>query len=122
MSEQTTFRQVGFLSWPSGERKSVGWIRLSPEALSERSGVAFAAGVDDLDPFMEAALQLGSGRGVFLLHRTVPDYGIDVYADSFEDPPAVMKELSAALGLAAPETMIFDASGGAASSESTPRG
>ena len=106
------YRQIAFVSWPGGERQSVGWIRLSPEALSERSGVAFTGGVDDLGPFMEAALQLRSGRGVFLLHRVVPDYGIDVYADSLERPPVVMKALSSALRLAAPETVIFDRRGG----------
>lgn len=94
--------------WPSGRKKGIGHIRLTPTELGARCALSFNTGTDDLDDFVEVVLGLESGRLVQLMHRPHPDYGFDVFADEREETKARMDEVIAHLRLLPEEYRVFN--------------
>lgn len=93
-------RQVAPRRFPSGDRRAIAIIGLEPEALAERYDLAFEQGVDDLDYFSAAAIELSSGAQLLLLrYLRLPEPGTEVMADAHADPVACRRELLRELGL-----------------------
>jgi hypothetical protein len=103
------FQQVTGRRWSSGFNKAAGHVALTPSQLQSRVSVSFARGRDDLDDFEDLALELRSGRLIYLISRPPDDYGLDVLVDRGDDSGPAMEELSAALGLLPTEYTVFHA-------------
>jgi len=102
--------------WPSGIARSAAMFSTTPEAVTARTGVAFESGVDDLDYFRAAGVELPSGRRVLLLwYERAPVLGLQLEIDSADDPAAARSEAMAALDLASDEVMWSPNDGAAAS-------
>ena len=94
------FTQVTKGRWPTGIDKPIAVLRAEPDELSERYGLRFHAGSDDLDRFQEAALRLGSGRPVLLYrYERSPSAGTTVTVDQGDHAREALDELCAALHL-----------------------
>ena len=59
-------RQVKLDEWPSGLEQDVLHLSLRPAEIARRSGVQFETGVDSLDIYEAAVVNLGNGRNFAL--------------------------------------------------------
>jgi len=86
--------------WPSGTSRTAAVFAVTPEAVTARIGLAFEAGVDDLDYFRAVALDLESGRRVLLTwYERSPVPGLVLEIDGQDDPAAARAETLEALSL-----------------------
>jgi RNA polymerase sigma factor (sigma-70 family) len=82
----SAFKQTEAAPWPSGHGEAAAVVALSPGVLSERYGLRFFEGSDNLDLYDAAAIRLGSGRRLGLLrHRGNPSPGTEVHTDAHDD-------------------------------------
>jgi hypothetical protein len=94
------YTQIEPVPWPSGHGEMVAVLTLSPETLGERHDLEFAAGSDNLDAYVAAAVRLGSGRAVGLLrHRGSPAPGAELYVDAGDDYLEAIREFFDCFGL-----------------------
>lgn len=92
--------------WPSGLSRAAAMFVTPPEVITARTSVAFESGVDDLDYFRAAGLELASGRRVLLIwHERAPVLGLALEIDSADDPVAARAETMAALDLTPADVM-----------------
>ena len=102
--------------WPSGIFRSAAVFSITPDELIARTGLPFESGVDDLDDYRAAGLELPSGRRVELLwYEHAPVAGLELRVDLADDPAAAREEAMAALDVSAAEVLWIPASDVAAS-------
>jgi hypothetical protein len=87
--------------WPSGGSRSAALLDAPPQAVEAACGLAFRAGLDDLDYYRAAGVELASGRRVGLLwrERAAEPHGLELLVDAADEPAAARAEVLAALGL-----------------------
>jgi hypothetical protein len=101
--------------WPSGTSRAAAVFAVAPDVVTVRTGLAFEAGVDDLDYFRAVALDLGSGRRVLLTwYERSPVPGLVLEIDGDDDPEAARAETMEALGVTPEEVQWIPNSGSAA--------
>ena len=97
------FAREGY-RWPSGDCRSAATFSITPEAMSARTGLKFESGVNDLDHFRAAGVELPSGRRVNLLwYERAPILSLELQIDSADDLAAAREELMRVLGVEARE-------------------
>jgi hypothetical protein len=96
-----TIRQVKTIRhWPSGDGRVVAILALEPAELSERFGLAFQDGIDDLGRYRLAAIALANGSQAWMLkHDDDPNPGTEVMVDADADPDEAQSHFLNALGL-----------------------
>jgi hypothetical protein len=96
-------RPVHQIASPAFTRGGLGYaaiLALEPPELSARYGLVFENGVDDLDYYRRAAIQLAGNRWVgFMSYVRGPDPGTPVFSDASFDTGAVARLLFAELDL-----------------------
>ena len=94
-------RQVSpWTHWPSGDSRPIAVLPFDIPDLVERFGLAFQEGVDDLDHYQFAAIELGDGQQAWLTrYEGDPDPGIVVLVDSGSDVEHAQLLLAEALGM-----------------------
>ncbi len=108
MSEKLPLRQVVPNEvWPSGDGRTTMIITLNPVELSENYLLSFLDGMDDLDRYTVAAIELSEGRQAWLFrHENAPEPGCEVIADMNDDFPRVNREVISILGLS-PNNIVW---------------
>lgn len=92
--------------WPSGQSRPAALFAITPEGLTARTGVPFWAGLDELDYFRAAAVELSSARRVLLIwHERSPVPGLALEIDFADDPAAARAEVMDALDLTPAEVL-----------------
>lgn len=87
-------------AFPSGESRPLAVLAGEPATLAQRFGLRFAEGIDDLDRFLYAIVDLGDSCQAWLYkHDGDPNPGTVVRVDSGTDPAAARRELTARLSL-----------------------
>ena len=100
MSAYRSIFTRGDYHWPSGMDRAAATFSVAPETVTERTGIAFESGVDDLDYFRAAGVELPSGRRVVLVwYERSPVQGLVLEVDAKDDPAAALLETMAALKL-----------------------
>ena len=85
-------------SWPSGLPRAAALFNTWPQEVTHRTGIAFESGVDDLDYYRAAGVELPSGRRIILLwHERAPVLGLELLIDLADEPDAARTETMAAL-------------------------
>ena len=93
-------QQAPALAFPSGDSRPIAVLVDEPSALSLRLGVSFADGLDDLDRFFYAIIELGGDRkAVLYKHFGDPNPGAAVRVDANTDPALARQEPTAKLSL-----------------------
>ncbi|HST59618.1 MAG TPA: hypothetical protein VLK84_13030 [Longimicrobium sp.] len=94
------FIQPSARPWPSGDCTPVTHLDLEPAEIEDRLGIRFTPGSDDLGEFVEAAIQMASGRLLLFLRYTgSPAPGTTVLADARDDLRAAENDVNALLAL-----------------------
>jgi hypothetical protein len=84
--------------WPSGDCKPVAHLDLEPDEIEKRLDIRFTTGSDDLGEFLEAGIQLASGRLLLFLRYTgISAPGTTVLADAHDDSVEAEKDTRALL-------------------------
>lgn len=93
-------RQVPPKPWPSGDSRPIAVLPFELPELTARYGLDYEDGVDDLDRFGLAAIELADGQQAWLYkHDGDPNPGIVVRVDARADPDEAKRLLLDALGL-----------------------
>lgn len=74
-------REIPQWQWPSGRGWTAAITKLTPRELSERFGLTFYVGADDLDEFLVALLEMHDGNRIALFqhrHAALPGMRVDV--------------------------------------------
>ncbi|HYH83335.1 MAG TPA: hypothetical protein VEX86_26310 [Longimicrobium sp.] len=101
-----SFAQTDPVPWPSGHGDTIAVLALLPDALSERYGLRFIEGSDNLDVYEAAAIRLESGRRLGLLrHRGAPVPGTEIHADGADNSLEAIREFLDGFGLAADDLL-----------------
>lgn len=75
--------QRKFTGWPSRDCYPLMRLSMEPEELSDKFGIEFVDGRDDLDHFLAGHIfDEIIGFVVFIRHRNAPQSGTPVYVDS----------------------------------------
>lgn len=86
--------------FPSGDSRPLAVLTAEPVVLEARRGLRFAEGLDDLDRFRYAVLDLpGAIRVWFSKHHGDPNPGTVVRIDAAADPTAARTRLTTSLKL-----------------------
>jgi hypothetical protein len=86
--------------WPSGDSRPIAVLPFDVPALADRYGLTFQEGIDDLDRFRLAAIELGNGQQAWLTrYEGDPSPGTVVLVDSDADVAEAQSLLAKALGL-----------------------
>ena len=94
-------------AFPSGDSRSLAVLAGEPETLAQRFGLHFVEGIDDLDRFLYAVVDLGDRCQAWIYkHDGDPNPGTIVRVDSETDPVAARRELTARFSLA-PEDILW---------------
>ena len=89
------------MAFPSGDSRPIAVLADEPSTLARRFGLQFAEGLDDLDRFRYAVIDLGDDRQALLYkHFGDPNPGTVVRIDSEENPAIARQELTRTLSLA----------------------
>jgi hypothetical protein len=97
-----SFIQTEPMPWPSGHGEAAAVVALSPDVLSERYGLEFFQGSDNLDRYDAAAIRLSSGRQLgFIRHRGNPSPGTEIHTDAQDDLLDAIREFLDAFNLTA---------------------
>lgn len=92
------FTQMSGGRWPSGDSKVLNHLTLEPDEISDRLGIAFSDGADDLGAFVEAGIRLTSGRMLlFLKYKDPETSGTSVLADAEDNVLQAQAELDTLL-------------------------
>lgn len=86
--------------WPSGDSRPIAVLPFDVAELSDQYGLTFQEGIDDLDRFRLAAIELGNGQQAWLTrHEGDPSPGTVVLVDSAFDIEEAQSLLGKALDL-----------------------
>jgi hypothetical protein len=86
--------------WPSGDSRPIAVLPYDLPELSARYGLEYQEGIDDLDRYRLAAIELTDGEQAWLhKHDSDPNPGTVVYVDAASDVWEAQSLLLAALGL-----------------------
>jgi hypothetical protein len=86
--------------WPSGDSRPIARIALEPVELSKRYGLKYDKGVDDLDRYQLAAVELASGEQAWLSKYDHDGHaGTVVYVDAGSDVEDAQALLMDAFGI-----------------------
>jgi hypothetical protein len=88
-------RQVTPLpQWPSGDSRPIAIVPFEPAELSRRYQLEFEQGIDDLDRYLLAAVELTNGEQAWLLkYNNDPNPGTVIHVDAaanVEDAQALL--------------------------------
>jgi hypothetical protein len=87
-------------AFQSGDSRPLAVLADEPETLSQRFGLRFAEGIDDLDQFRFAVVNLGDNRQAWLYkHHNDPNPGTVVRVDSAMNMSVARRELMRRLSL-----------------------
>jgi hypothetical protein len=87
-------------TFQSGDSRPLAVLADEPETLSQRFGLRFAEGIDDLDQFRFAVVNLGGKRQAWLYkHQNDPNPGTVVRVDSGMNLSVARRELARRLSL-----------------------
>jgi hypothetical protein len=101
-----SFAQTDPVPWPSGQGDAIAVLALLPNALTERYGLRFFEGTDNLDAYDAAAIRLDSGRQLGLLrHRGAPVQGTEIHADRADNSLDAIREFLDGFGLSADDLL-----------------
>lgn len=86
--------------WPSDADKPIGALDAAPDELSERFGLEFQRGLDDLDAYSQVAVRLPSGRVVQLVcYDAYRDHGTILFVDQEDDGADARREFLLSMGM-----------------------
>jgi len=86
--------------FPSGDSRPLAVLAKEPDEIEARWGLRFSDGIDELDAFRFAVVDLpGSLRAALAKHDGDPNPGTVVRVDAAADPVEAKARLIAALGL-----------------------
>lgn len=86
--------------WPSGDSRPIAVLPFAIADLADRYGLTFEDGVDDLDRYRLAAIELGNGQQAWLTkYEGDPGPGTVALVDSDFDVDDAQSLLGKALGL-----------------------
>lgn len=96
-----TVRQVSpWKRWPSGDSRPIAVLPFGLADLSARYGLEYEQGIDDLDRYCLAAVELANGEQAWLYkHESDPNPGTVVYVDATFDVAEAQAMLTDAFGL-----------------------
>ncbi len=96
-----TVRQVQpWTEWPSGDSRPIVVLPYNLSELAARYGLEYQEGIDDLDHYRLAAIELTNGEQAWLYkHDSDPNPGTVVHVDMASDVWEVQSLLLDALGL-----------------------
>jgi hypothetical protein len=94
------------VAFPSGDSRPIAVLADEPSALTSRFGLCFAEGLDDLDQFRYAIIDLGDNRkAVLYKHHGDPNPGTIVRIDSHADPASAHREIATKFSLSAADVL-----------------
>ena len=86
--------------WPSGDSRPIAVLPYDLPELSARYGLEYEEGVDDLDRYRLAAIELANGEQAWISkHDGDPNPGAVVHIDARSDAAIAQSMLLAELGL-----------------------
>jgi hypothetical protein len=86
--------------WPSGDSRPIAVLPFSLADLSARYGLEYEEGVDDLDRYYLAAVELGNGEQAWIYkHESDPNPGTVVHVDAKSDVEKAQAMLADVFGL-----------------------
>jgi hypothetical protein len=87
--------------WQSGRSRPVAIVPFDPQTLSQRYHIQFEPGLDDLDTFTFAAIELANGHQALLRkYDNDPEpEGCVVYVDWSDDVRVAQRLIASALGI-----------------------
>lgn len=93
-------KQIPPHNWPSGSRWAIAVLEFEPEELTQRYGLVFEEGIDDLDHYKRAVIDLpGVGQVWFLRYPNLDYPGTPIWVDEESDFDAARQEVLDALEL-----------------------
>ncbi|MDQ3779341.1 MAG: hypothetical protein M3354_02160 [Chloroflexota bacterium] len=86
--------------WPSGDSRPIAVLPYDLSQLSKRYGLDFQEGIDDLDRYCLAAIELANADQAWIYkHHSDPNPGTVVHVDAASDVAKAQSLLLDALGL-----------------------
>lgn len=86
--------------WPSGDSRPIAVLPYDPAELSARYGLEYEEGIDDLDRYRLAAIELANGEQAWISkHDGDPNPGTVVHVDARIDAEDAQAMLLEAFGL-----------------------
>lgn len=86
--------------WPSGDSRPIAVLPYDLPELTERYGLEYHDGIDDLDRYRLAAIELANGEQAWIFkHDSDPNPGTVVHVDASSDVEEAQSLLLDALGL-----------------------
>jgi len=86
--------------WPSGDSRPIAVLPYELPELSDRYGLEYEEGIDDLDRYRLAAIELGAvGQAWVVKHEGDQNRGTVVYVDAAADIDEAQSLLVGALGI-----------------------
>ena len=94
-------RQVApWEQWPSGDSRPIVVLPYDLPELNRRYGLEYEEGIDDLDRYWLAAIELANGQQAWVYkHHSDPNPGTVVYVDAGADVDEAQSLLVDALGI-----------------------
>ncbi|MDQ3693076.1 MAG: hypothetical protein M3464_05565 [Chloroflexota bacterium] len=86
--------------WPSGDSRPIAVLPYDLPELAERYGLKYQEGIDDLDRYRLAAIELANGEQAWLYkHANDPNPGTVAHVDAGSDAAGALSLLLDALSL-----------------------
>jgi hypothetical protein len=87
-------------TWPSGDSRPIAVLPYEPPELSQLYGLSFKDGIDDLDRYKLAAIELPNGGQAWIYkHQSDPNPGTVVHVDAASDIEDALSGIAEALGI-----------------------
>lgn len=87
-------------TWPSGDSRPIAVLPYDLPELSRRYGLTYEEGIDDLDRYKMAAIELAGGAQAWISkHERDPNPGAVIYVDTAADVDEALSLLADALGI-----------------------